>query len=311
MPTTATDSTPASDTTDATGRLPVSVIVPVLNESRNLGACLESIRWADEVFVVDSHSEDDTADIAGRYGATVVQFEYDGGWPKKKNWAIRNLPARNEWLLVLDADERVPPPLRDEIAAAILSPDIVGYYVRWKFVFLGRWMKHSWSHGWMLRLLRKGSGEYEDLGMRQEGGWDTEVHENIVVQGTTACLQTHLLHDSQRGLSYWIGKQNAFSDWNAARRMQQRKDGVPPLSSLWSGDPLARRKWLKAVFLRLPGKPLLLFIYLYVLKLGFLDGLPGLYFCALRAAHEMNTCAKLYELRHQAESVAQARREHP
>jgi len=278
------------------GRLPVTVIVPVRNEERNLPECLNTVAWADQVLVVDSYSEDATTEIARAAGAELVQFDYDGGWPKKKNWAMKNLPIRNEWILLLDADERVDDSLRQEIASAIQSDDVDGFYLRWKFIFLGRWMKHCWRHGWMLRLLRKGRGEYEDLGMRGEGGWDNEVHENVVVQGNTAKVQSWLIHDSKESLSDWTAKQNEFSDWNAVRRQRQMQEGIPPLRDLFFSDPLGRRKWLKALYLRLPMKPLLIFVYLYVFRLGFLDGREGYYFCALRAAHEMNIEAKYWEM---------------
>ena len=247
--------------------------------------------------MVDSHSQDQTAAIARELGAEVVQFDYDGGWPKKKNWAIRNLPIHNPWFLNLDADERVDEALAQEIATVIQRDDVDGYYIRWRFIFLGRWMRHSWSHGWMLRLVRVGKGEYEDLGMRTEGGWDNEVHENIIVNGRTGRLKSLLTHDSNESLSYWIRKQNAFSDWNAARRLRQLEENIPPISNLVSGDPLARRKFLKAVFLCVPFKPAIMFLYLYVVKMGFLDGRAGLYFCALRAAHELNINAKIFEMR--------------
>ena len=179
--------------------------------------------------MVDSNSQDRTGEIAIECGAEVVQFIYDGGWPKKKNWAIRNLPIDTPWIFIVDADERVGPELAHEIAGAIQSTEVNGYYVRWKFMFLGQWMKHSWSHGWMLRLFRKGVGEYENLGMKDEGGWDNEVHENIVVEGSTAKLRNYLLHESNQSLSYWIAKQNQFSDWNAVRRLNQASGSPCPV----------------------------------------------------------------------------------
>ncbi len=287
--------------------LPISVIIPVRNEERNLQDCLDSVTWTDDVFVVDSHSFDKTPEIATSRGAQVVQFQYDGGWPKKKNWSIKNLPIRHPWILILDADERITPELRDEIALAIQRDDVDGFYLRWKFIFLGRWMRHSWSHGWMLRLFRTGCGEYEDLGMRNEGGWDNEVHENIVVSGRTACLKSYLLHESNQDLEFWIRKQNEFSTWNAVRRLRQLHESVPPLLILFSRDPLQRRRLLKALFLRLPGKPVLMFLYLYLCKFGFLDGKAGLYFCALRAAHELNVNAKVFERsRNRAENIVRS-----
>ena len=276
--------------------VPVSVIVPTKNEEKNLRECLDSLLWADEVFVVDSHSGDKTGEIARAHGAELVLFDYDGGWPKKKNWAIHNLPHRNEWLLIVDADERVPPDLAQEIAAAVASTKADGYYIRWKFVFLGRWMRFCWRHGWMLRLFRKGLGEYEDLGMRGEGGWDNEVHENIVVDGKTARLKSLLLHESREDVAFWIAKQNQFSTWNALRRV--RGMGEPaPLSGLLSGDPLRRRKAAKRLYLAMPFKPLLTFLWLYFARLGFLDGAAGYRFCLLRACHEAITDAKVMETR--------------
>jgi glycosyltransferase involved in cell wall biosynthesis len=278
-------------------KIPLTVIIPAKNEALNIEDAINSVQQADEIFVVDSQSTDGTIELAEKLGAKVVQFHYDGGWPKKKNWAIRNLPVKNDWILILDADERLTPALADEIASVISSPGAVkGYYMRWKFVFLNRWQKHSWNHGWMLRLFKKGYGEYEDIGMRDEGGWDNEVHENIIVDGETACLKEWLPHESNQSLSFWIRKQNEFSDWNAKRRLTQLEQNIPSLSNLWSKSPLERRKLLKAIYLRLPCKSVLLFVYLYVLKRGFLDGKAGFYFCALRAIHEFNISAKLYEL---------------
>jgi glycosyltransferase involved in cell wall biosynthesis len=269
-------------------KLPVSVLIAVRNEAENIAACLRSLAWADEVVVVDSHSSDGTVEICGRQGVRVVQFDYDGGWPKKRNWALRTLPWRNEWVLILDADERVSAELAEEIRQAIERPGFDGYYLRWKFVFLGRWMKHCWSHGWMLRLFRRGRGEYEDLGMRGEGGWDAEVHENVVVQGRCGRLESLLDHRSETSLEEWKRKQRQFAEWNARRRRMQKAESLPPVAFLFSGDPVQRRKWLKAGFLRLPAKPWLLFVWLYVVKLGFLDGPEGYRFCRLRAWHEAN-----------------------
>jgi hypothetical protein len=120
-------------------------------------------------------------------------------------------------------------------------------------------------------------------------------NENIVVSGKTGRLKELLLHESNQDLAYWIRKQKEFSTWNAVRREQQLAEGIPPFAEVFSSDPLQRRKCLKAIYLRLPGKPLWMFVYLYLIKRGFLDGKAGIYFCALRAAHELNTSAKVYE----------------
>ncbi len=277
--------------------VPVTVIIAARNEEKNLPDCLASVTWAEQVIVVDSQSTDRSQEIVEATGAEFHQFHYQGGWPKKRNWALQTLDIRNEWVLILDADERVSHALAEAISTAIQSPTHAGYYLKWRFVFLGRWMKHSWSHGWMLRLFRHQQGGYEDLGMRGQGGWDAEVHENVVVEGATGRLTPQLDHESNEDLSFWIRKQNEFSDWNAARRLEQLQDSLPPLSALWSRDPVRRRKALKSVFVRLPAKPLLTFLFLYVYKRGFLDGREGYYFCRLRAIHEFNIGAKVFEKR--------------
>ena len=276
--------------------LAITVIIAVRNEERNLRECLCSLKGMDQVFVVDSHSTDRTSEVATELGAEVVQFEYDGGWPKKRNWALRELPIRNDWVLILDADERVVDSLFVEMAHVIQQSDVIGFYIRWKYMFWGRWMRHCWSHGWMLRLFRHGAAEYEDLQLSGGEGWDAEVHENIVADGPCTKLKGYLLHESNQDLSYWIDKQNQFSTWNAARRFEQLRTPMPPLSYLFSSNPDKKRRWMKSVFIRLPGKPTLMFIWLWFFKLGFLDGKAGFYFCRLRAMHELVICAKMQEL---------------
>ena len=122
--------------------LPVSVIVPVRNEGSNLGRCLESLRGAGEVYVIDSQSSDNSAEIARTWGSRVIQFYYRGGWPKKRQWALDMLPLQYEWVLLLDADESLTPALADEIKAAIRNPEVNGYYIGLDMFFLGRRLRH-------------------------------------------------------------------------------------------------------------------------------------------------------------------------
>ena len=134
--------------------VPVSVIVPIKNEAENLPRCLGSVPWADEIFVVDSQSTDGSIDLAEKLGGKVVQFQFNGTWPKKKNWALENLPFKNEWVFILDADEVLPPEAADEIAKAIVDPGpIAGYWINRYFMFLGRRLRHAYYPNWNLRLL--------------------------------------------------------------------------------------------------------------------------------------------------------------
>ena len=118
-------------------KAPVSVIVPVKNEAENLRRCLPALAWADEVFVIDSQSSDETAHVAAGFGGTVIQFQFSGSYPKKKNWALENVPFRNDWVLIVDADEVVVPELAGEIAHRIAMNEAEGYYLNSKYFFLG------------------------------------------------------------------------------------------------------------------------------------------------------------------------------
>ena len=176
-------SSPQSPTRD--GKTPVSVIVPVKNEADNLTRCLPALDWADEVFVVDSQSTDATAEIAERFGARVVQFHFNGRYPKKKNWALDNLPFRNEWVLIVDADEVVGTELAREIADRIVRDEADGYYLNSRYFFLGRHIRHcGYSSCWNLRLFKHGLGRYEKIpdGTGGRAG-DNEAHEHVELEG--------------------------------------------------------------------------------------------------------------------------------
>src|SRR5437762_7557108 len=130
---------------------PVSVIVPMKNEAANLPRCLGSVDWANEIFAVDSRSIDGSVEIAQAHGAKVVQFDFNGTWPKKKNWALENLPFKHEWIFILDADETLPPEAEAEFRNAIANAgEIVGYWINRRFLFLGRWLKHAYYPNWNL-----------------------------------------------------------------------------------------------------------------------------------------------------------------
>src|SRR5882757_9486081 len=130
-------------------RVPVSILIPIRNEAANLPRCLAAVAWADEVFVVDSESTDGSQRIAEELGARVVQFEFNGTWPKKKNWALENLPFRNEWVFILDADEVLPAEAEAEFRTAIAGEQ-TGFWINRRFMFMGRWLRHAYYPNWNL-----------------------------------------------------------------------------------------------------------------------------------------------------------------
>jgi len=275
-------------------KLPLAVIVPAKNEETNLGPCLQSVSWAEQVFVVDSHSTDKTAELAARHGAELVQFDYKGGWPKKKNWALDNLPIRCEWVLLLDADERVPDELRDElgrIAAAPGGPD--GYWVRLRVYFLGRWIRHASLYpSWQLRLLRRDKGRFEKLSAAEDTG-DNEVHEQVVIRGEQGFLANDLIHEDLKSLHHFIERHNRYSTWECGAESAMDKEGT--VEPRLFGSAPERRRWLKRLFVRMPFRPIIKFAWMYFFRLGILDGRPGFIFCALLGIHEFHIQAKKFE----------------
>ena len=273
-------------------RVPVSVIVPIKNEATNLARCLDSVRWADEIFVVDSQSTDGSAQIATERGARVEQFQFNGTWPKKKNWALENLRFKNDWVFILDADEVLPPEAEREFAAAIANAgDVAGYWINRRFFFLGRWLRHAYYPNWNLRLFRHSSGRYEKLtGARTDSG-DNEVHEHVVVQGQTSRLQCEMDHYAFPSIDIFIEKHNRYSNWEACVAAEGKNNR--PLAH----EQVDLKRSLKTFARRLPFRPLLRFLYIYLWQKGFLDGRQGYYFARLHATYEFLIVAKTYEYR--------------
>ncbi len=281
----------------ATPSVPVSVIIPVRNEAANLPRCLEALRDIGEVFVVDSQSTDSTVEIARSYNAQVVQFHYQGGWPKKRQWAMDNLRLTHDWILLLDADEVLTPELKHEIRSAIANPALDGYYIGLSIYFLGRVLRHGDARFWKLSLFRRGKGRYECRLKNQDVSMaDMEIHEHVRVDGPTARLQNPLIHHNLESLSHYIRKHDEYSNWEARVLAQAEQTANQIVPSLF-GTQAQRRRWLKKNIFAVPGSPVLIFLYRYLFRLGFLDGVPGLIYCSFQAVQMFHTKAKIYELK--------------
>jgi glycosyltransferase involved in cell wall biosynthesis len=281
--------------------MPVSVIVPVRNEACNLPRCLESLRGVGEIYVIDSGSTDETAEIARSFDAKVLQFHYHGGWPKKRQWAMDRLPLAYDWILLLDADEALTPELAEEIRQSIHNPVYNGYYIALRMHFLGRVLRHGNASFCKLSLFRSGKARFECRLKNQDASMcDIEVHEHVVVEGPTAKLQSPLVHHNLNSLSQYIRKHDEYSNWEARVWLEGESSyrDLPP--SLF-GTQAQRRRWLKRKCLHLPGSPLLFFLYRYFFRLGFLDGVPGLIYCGFQGIQFFHIKAKIYELRMQRE----------
>jgi glycosyltransferase involved in cell wall biosynthesis len=278
-------------------KLPITVIVAARNEERNLPRCLETLREFAEVYVIDSQSRDATPEIARSYGAKIVPFRYEGGWPKKRQWAMETLPLAFDWILLVDADEALTPELIREIKTATQQRDFDGYYISLRMHFLGRILRHGDASFWKLVLFRRGKGRYEcrlrdqDLSMA-----DMEVHEHVVVDGPTSRLKNPLIHHNVESLDRYIQKHDEYSNWEA-RVLLHGEQGSADLPASLFGTQAQRRRWLKQKLYAMPGSPAALFLYRYIFRLGFLDGVPGLIYCGFQAVQMFHTKAKIYELK--------------
>lgn len=275
--------------------VPLSVIVPIRNEAKNLPRCLASIGWADEIFVVDSQSSDGSQRIAEEHGARVVQFEFNGAWPKKKNWALEHLPFRNQWIFILDADEVLPNEAEAEFRGAIANAGaIAGYWINRRFMFMGRWLRHAYYPNWNLRLFRHSLGRYEKLIEIATESGDNEVHEHVVVQGPTDRLRCEIDHYAFPSVEVFVEKHNRYSNWEA--RVAVAEESARERTELQSAR-VAQRRRLKRWARRLPFRPWLRFLYVYIWQRGFLDGREGYYFARLHGFYEFLSVAKTYELK--------------
>ena len=271
---------------------PISVLIPTFNEEVNLAQCLSSIiGWADEIFVVDSYSTDRTVAIAKEMGATVVQHKFEG-YAEQKNWAMDNLPFRNEWLLILDADEYVTAESRAEMerVARENGQGFDGFLINRRFIFYGKWIKHcGWYPSWHLRFFKHRLGRYENR----------PVDEHVILNGKVGKLKNDLMHRDCRDMNWWIAKHNRYATLNAIAydQVERNENAEERVRPRFFGSQTERRRFLKErVWRHLPGRGPLLFLYLYVFRLGFLDGRKGLMFCAMHGIFEQMKVAKQWEV---------------
>jgi glycosyltransferase involved in cell wall biosynthesis len=274
-------------------KVPISLFVPCKNEESNLARCMQSVPWVDEIFVVDSQSMDCTASIAQEHGAKVVQFEYKGGWPKKKNWALENLPFSHEWVLILDADEYLSHEAEEEIRKIVTKPDEEhhGYWINRRYFFLGQPLKNAYFPNWNLRLFQHKLGRYEKITDLSTDSGDHEIHEHVVVQGSTGRLKSIMDHHAFPTIESFVEKHNRYSNWEAVIENEQKEKA----DSIQHDGVKLKRK-LRMVFRKLPFRPTIRFLYVYIWQKGFLDGWPGYVFARLHGQYEFLSVAKAKEV---------------
>jgi glycosyltransferase involved in cell wall biosynthesis len=273
----------------------VSVLILTLNEEINIGDCIESCAWCDDIVVFDSFSDDKTREIALEKGARVVERRFDN-YAAQRNAALTGVGYRHPWVLMVDADERVSPELGLEIEAAVAKPGNaqVMFRMRRKDFFFGRWLKRSSGYPtWFGRLLRLGHVHFE-----------RDFNEESIADGDVGYLNEHLVHfPFNKGVSFWFERHNRYSTMEAIAKTAMQSEPFRPFA-LFSSDSLARRRALKLLAYRLPFRPLLVFLYLYVIRRGALDGRAGFYFSRMRAIYEFFIDVKVMESKRRERGLA-------
>ena len=272
----------------------LDIMIPTLNEERNLPFALESVAgWTRKVFVLDSGSTDKTEEIGREAGAEIVHQDWLG-YARQKNWGLDNLPFESDWIFILDADEMILPELRNELIAITSRPleevKEAGYYINRFFIFLGKRIRHcGYYPSWNLRFFRHGRAHYEER----------SVHEHMIVDGPCSYLKGHMQHHDRRGFDYYNAKHNHYAALEAHEIFKQiYQPDNSLIKARLMGNPLERRRWLKRyVYPRLPARWLLRFIYMYIFRLGVLDGLTGLHFCLFISSYEQLIHLRMMELR--------------
>lgn len=274
----------------------ISVLILTLNEERNLPACLEAVKWCDDIVVLDSCSTDRTVEIARSYGARVYQRPFDDE-RTHRTYSIREIPFRHPWVYNPDADEIATPELCEEMRAIATDPTRreVAFRMRFKVMFMGRWIRYSSLYPtWFMRFFRPDRISFE-----------RQVHLHYVPDGPEGRLENHFLHYTfNNGLSAWFEKHNRYSALEALETLESLRGKWPlAFDGLLAPDPVARRRVLKEMSFRVPFRPTLRFLYMYLFRLGFLDGHAGLTYCRLLAIYEYMIVLKVQELRRREQGL--------
>jgi glycosyltransferase involved in cell wall biosynthesis len=266
----------------------ISILILTKNEEQDLPSCLESVRWSDDIHVYDSYSEDRTLEIARAAGAHITQRFFDN-WSSHQNWGLASIPLRNPWVLYLDADERVTPELAASIRAAVRNPgDKVAFQIKRRDFWGKRWLKHVVTSSFYVRLFRPQKMRYERL-----------VNPVSLPDGPVGELAGYLNHyPFNKGITHWLNRHNSYSSLEAQQIEQNRaaNQRFSLREAFLAKDRHQRRSHQKELFYRMPARPFLKFLLLYLGKRGFLDGSAGFDYAVLQSFYEHMIVLKTKEL---------------
>lgn len=274
----------------------ISILILIKNEQQDLLGCLESVAWSDDIHIFDSMSTDDTVVIAERFGARVTQRDYGdcklsfgGDESAHRNWGLKNIPFQHPWVFVIDADERATPALVSAMNEAVLAPgDCVAFRIQRRDFFLGAWLKHVQTSPFYMRLFIPQKMSYERL-----------INPVTIADGPVGQVSGFLDHfPFSKGIGHWVDRHNSYSRFEAQQIVESRKKQATfSLAKAFTAKDFNERRFhQKELFYRLPFRPLIKFLILYVGKRGFLDGRAGFTYAVLQSIYEYFIVLKTREL---------------
>lgn len=256
----------------------LAVIILSFNEEKNIAQALDSVvGWANEIIVVDSFSTDRTVEIAASYGCQIYQNRFES-FSKQRNFAIEMIPIKSEWIFFLDADEWIPRELKLEIDDRLTqNPTENGFFIKWRFIWMGKWIRRGYYPTWILRLFRKGAGRCEER----------KVNEHFIVDGAVDYLLNDMIHEDQKGVGEWISKHNRYATFEALDLLEAEKHQDTEYTRAKPfGTQAERKRWIRySIWNRIPlfSRPFVYFIYRYVIRGGILDGRAAFIYHFLQA----------------------------
>ncbi|MFO7826497.1 MAG: glycosyltransferase family 2 protein [Cyclobacterium sp.] len=264
----------------------ISVIILTKNEEKDLPICLDSLKWSDDIHILDSGSEDNTIEIAKNHGAS-ISFNPFVSFGEQRNFALDNIKTKYEWILFLDSDEKVTPAFENAIKKSISIADrqVAGFYCCCKMMLEGKWLKRCDNFPkWQFRLLCRGRARFTDFGHGQK---EDTVHGRIEY-----IKEPYLHYGFSKGWAQWIERHNKYSSQEAL----YRKKHCPPFKNIFTSQESLRNPALKSWLSKVPGWPLLRFFQAYLVNFGFIEGVPGLIYCINMAYYEFLIQIKMREL---------------
>ena len=270
-------------------KLNLTIAIPTFNEERHLESCLKAIgrNFAQEIFIIDSDSSDQTINIAKDYGVKLINFNWNGKFPKKRNWFLQNQILKTEWILFIDADEKLTNNFKKEISEVLKETRHSGFYINYSNYFLNKKLKGGIKMK-KLALFKVNLGRYEKIDEQKWSNLDMEVHEHPIINGSIGSIKSEIDHIDFNGMSRYIKKHNEYSTWEAYRYLNLKN------KKNFQRDFTLRQK-LKYKLIKTPFLGIAYFILQYFIKGGWIDGGIGLSYAILKASYYVQISCKIYE----------------